>query len=99
MPRGGRREGSGRPAHVPTPEMRRQIETMIGFGIPKMAISKILNIGETTIKKHYSEEISTGTAKANAQVAGFLFNAAKAGNVTACIFWLKARAGWEAVAD
>jgi hypothetical protein len=33
-------------------------------------------------------------AKANAQVAGFLFNAAKNGNVTAQIFWLKTRAKW-----
>jgi hypothetical protein len=32
--------------------------------------------------------------KANAQVAGFLFNAAKSGNVTAQIFWLKTRAKW-----
>jgi hypothetical protein len=32
--------------------------------------------------------------KANAQVAGYLFNAAKNGNVTAQIFWLKTRAKW-----
>src|ERR1700716_3453967 len=30
-----------------------------------------------------------------AQVAGFLFNAAKNGNVTAQIFWLKTRARWK----
>ena len=35
-----------------------------------------------------------GESKANAQVAGFLFNAAKNGNVTAQIFWLKTRARW-----
>ncbi len=35
-----------------------------------------------------------GETKANAQVAGFLFNAAKNGNVTAQIFWLKTRARW-----
>src|SRR5258706_10229402 len=35
-----------------------------------------------------------GETKANAQVAGFLFNAAKNGNVTAQIFWLKTRAKW-----
>ena len=31
----------------------------------------------------------------NAQVAGFLFAAAKGGNVTAQIFWLKTRARWK----
>ena len=35
-----------------------------------------------------------GETKANAQVAGFLFNSAKNGNVTAQIFWLKTRARW-----
>ena len=30
-----------------------------------------------------------------AQVAGFLFNSAKSGNVTAQIFWLKTRARWK----
>jgi len=30
----------------------------------------------------------------NAQVAGFLFNSARSGNVTAQIFWLKTRARW-----
>ena len=36
-----------------------------------------------------------GVTKANAQVAGFLFTAAKNGNVTAQIFWLKTRARWK----
>ena len=40
------------------------------------------------------EELDLGETKANAQVAGFLFNAAKNGNVTAQIFWLKTRAKW-----
>ncbi len=39
-------------------------------------------------------KLDMGEAKANAQVAGFLFNAARNGNVTAQIFWLKTRARW-----
>jgi hypothetical protein len=35
-----------------------------------------------------------GETKANAQVAGFLFNSARSGNVSAQIFWLKTRARW-----
>jgi hypothetical protein len=42
-----------------------------------------------------SEELDLGETKANAQVAGFLFAAAKSGNVTAQIFWLKTRARWK----
>jgi hypothetical protein len=41
------------------------------------------------------KELDLGTAKANAQVAGFLFNSARNGNVTAQIFWLKTRVGWK----
>jgi hypothetical protein len=33
-------------------------------------------------------------AEANATVSGYLFAAAKGGNVTAQIFWLKTRAHW-----
>jgi hypothetical protein len=33
-------------------------------------------------------------AEANATIAGYLFDAAKSGNVAAQIFWLKARAHW-----
>jgi|RhiMethySRZTD1v2_1073278.scaffolds.fasta_scaffold1423914_2 hypothetical protein len=41
------------------------------------------------------DELDLGSTKANAQVAGFLFSAAKSGNVTAQIFWLKTRARWK----
>jgi DNA-binding NarL/FixJ family response regulator len=89
----------GRPPHEATPELRQQIETMVGYGIPHAMIGRILGISERTIRNHYKQEIATGTAKANVQIAGFLFAAAKAGNITAQIFWLKARAGWEEAAS
>jgi hypothetical protein len=46
------------------------------------------------MRKHYRDELDLGETEANAQVAGFLFNSAKSGNVTAQIFWLKTRARW-----
>jgi len=46
------------------------------------------------LRKHYRDELDMGETKANAQVAGFLFTAARNGNVTAQIFWLKTRARW-----
>ena len=46
------------------------------------------------MRKHYRDQLDLGHVKANAQVAGFLFTAAKKGNVPAMMFWLKCRAGW-----
>ena len=53
-----------------------------------------VGIDPKTLRKHYRDELDLGETKANAQVAGFLFNAARNGNVTAQIFWLKTRARW-----
>ena len=84
----------GRRAHIPDPAQRRQVEAMAGYGIPEIHISRVLNIDPITLRKHYRDALDLGETKANAQVAGFLFNAAKNGNVTAQIFWLKTRAKW-----
>ena len=54
----------------------------------------MVGIDPKTLRKHYRDELDLGETKANAQVAGFLFNAARNGNVTAQIFWLKTRARW-----
>jgi hypothetical protein len=84
----------GRRAHHPDPAQRRQVETMAAYGIPEHEISQVLGLDAKTLRKHYREELDLGGTKANAQVAGFLFNAARNGNVTAQIFWLKTRARW-----
>jgi hypothetical protein len=84
----------GRRAHIPDPAMRRQVETMAAYGIPETDISRVVNIDPKTLRKHYRDELDLGETKANAQVAGFLFNSAKNGNVSAQIFWLKTRARW-----
>ena len=84
----------GRRAHKPDPAMRRQVEAMAAYGIPEMDIARVFSIDPKTLRKHYREELDLGETKANAQIAGYLFNAAKNGNVTAQIFWLKTRAKW-----
>jgi hypothetical protein len=84
----------GRRAHKPDPAQRRQVEAMAAYGIPADDISRGLGIDAKTLRKHYRDELDLGETKANAQVAGFLFSAAKNGNVTAQIFWLKTRARW-----
>src|SRR5262245_15463218 len=84
----------GRRAHKPDPAKRRQVEAMAAYGIPEVDIGRVLGIDAKTLRKYYREELDLGSTKACAQIAGFLFNAAKNGNVTAAIFWLKTRARW-----
>ena len=84
----------GRRAHKPDPALRRQVEAMAAYGIPETDIARVIHVDPKTLRKHYREELDLGESKANAQVAGFLFSAAKNGNVTAQIFWLKTRARW-----
>ena len=67
---------------------------MAAYGIPEIDIAPVLGIDPKTLRKYYREELDLGETKANAQVAGFLFNSARSGNVTAQIFWLKTRARW-----
>jgi hypothetical protein len=82
----------GRRAHRPDPALRRQVETLAAYGIRETDISRVVSIDPKTLRKHYRDELDLGETKANAQVAGYLFAAAKNGNVTAQIFWLKTRA-------
>ena len=84
-----------RKAHQPDPAQRRQVEAMAAYGIPEDDISRVVGIDPKTLRKHYRDELDLGQTKANAQVAGFLFNSARNGNVTAQIFWLKTRAQWK----
>src|SRR4051812_24579579 len=67
---------------------------MAAYGIPAHDISRVVGVDAKTLRKHYRDELDMGETKANAQVAGYLFNSAKSGNVTAQIFWLKTRAKW-----
>src|SRR5947207_13830242 len=84
----------GRRAHKPDPAQRKQVEAMAAYGIPEADISRVVRIDPKTLRKHYRDELDMGETKANAQVAGFLFNSARSGNVSAQIFWLKTRARW-----
>lgn len=84
----------GRRRHQPDPSQRKQVEAMAAYGIPEIDIARVIGIDPKTLRKCYRDELDLGETKANAQVAGFLFNSARNGNVTAQIFWLKTRAKW-----
>ncbi len=55
-------------------------------------IAKIIGCAPKTLRKRLRDELDLGVAEANATMAGYLFAAAKAGHITAMIFWLKTRA-------
>ena len=68
---------------------------MAGFGVPQEDIATLLEIDAKTLRKHFRTELDRGTIEANAKVAQTLFTMATVDkNVAACIFWMKARAGW-----
>jgi hypothetical protein len=81
-------------AFVVNDAMREQVRYLAGLGVPQDDIAKIIRCAPKTLRKRFRDELDRGIAEANATVAGYLFAAAKAGNVTAQIFILKTRAHW-----
>lgn len=84
----------GRPEHEVTHERREIVKLHAMIGTQQEVIADILGIDAKTLRKHYREELDLSLAKANAVIGGSLFNKAKAGDITAQIFWLKTRARW-----
>jgi hypothetical protein len=91
----------GRPPHQSSEQNRKTVEAMAGFGIPQHDIARVIGITAETLRTHYGEELDTGGIRANAAIAKNLFRIAQGNGreaVTACIFWLKCRAGWREAA-
>ena len=81
-------------SHVPTATSCAQVEALAGYGVQYIELARFVGVSLPTLRKYYRRELDAGTVRANAAVAGTLFKLATEGNVTACIFWLKVRAGW-----
>jgi hypothetical protein len=89
----------GRPPHQPTTKDRTYVESLASYGVPEEDIARVMGINHLTLGKHYRRELDLGHVKTNAQVAGFLFTAAKKGSVPAMMFWLRCRAKWSEPRD
>jgi hypothetical protein len=83
-----------RTAFVVDEAMREKVRYFAGLGVRQDDIAKIIGCAPKTLRKRFRDELDRGVAEANATICGYLFAAAKAGNVTAQIFWLKTRAHW-----
>ena len=71
---------------------------MAAYGVPQVDIGLVIGCDPKTLRLHFQSELEIAAVEANAKVAQSLFKRATEGNgkdsVTACIFWLKCRAGW-----
>jgi hypothetical protein len=77
-----------------TDTLREKVRYLAGLGVPQDDVAKIIGCAPKTLRKRFRDELDRGVAEANATISGSLFGAAKGGNVTAQIFWLKTRARW-----
>lgn len=93
---GGARPGAGRPAFEPTDADRKQVEALSGYGLPVHQIAALIRggISVDTLYAHFQDEMLSGKAKANSQIAQTLFQKAKAGSETAMIWWTKSQMRW-----
>lgn len=79
----------------PSDEQRRTVKALAAVGVPHDAIAGYIDVDPKTLRKAFRLELDHGALEATAKVGQTLFSIATVDrNVAACIFWLKARAGW-----
>ena len=83
-----------RKAFIVTDAMREKVRYLAGFGVPQDDIARIVGCAPKTLRKRCRDELDRGLAEANAQMCGYLFASAKAGNIAAIIFSIKTRLNW-----
>lgn len=89
----------GRPEHKPTDQDRASVKAMASYGVPEREICVVIGIDAKTLRKHYRDELDKAHIEANTKVAQSLYDqAVKSGNVSAAIWWTKARMGWKETA-
>jgi len=68
----------GRPRFLPTEEQRRNVETMVGLGIPQEHICAMVRdqrdrpISDRTLRKYFKKEIEQGSTRLCAQMGRFI---------------------------
>src|SRR3954469_19432920 len=78
-----------RKAFVVTEELQEKVRRLAARGVPQEDIAKIIGCAPQTLRRRFRQELNSGAAEANVVVAASLFDAAKAGNVSAQKFWSK----------
>jgi hypothetical protein len=93
---GGAQPGAGRPEFEPIDAERKQVEALSGYGLPIDQIAVLVRDGIhiDTLRKHFSNELVSGKAKANSGIGRTLFQKAMGGDTTAMIWWSKTQMRW-----
>lgn len=90
------RRGRGKEPRQITEQMRKQVESMTGYGIGQIEIARLLVMDVKTLRKYFRDELDTGSTRANTLMAEALWkNGVRHNNVQAQIWWTKARMGWK----
>ena len=82
-----------------TDAVREKVQYLAGVGVRQDDIARIIGCSPKTLRKRCRDELDRGVAEANATMFGYLFAAAKGGNIAAIIFWLKTRANLRETPD
>ena len=101
MARGGKRAGSGQPAHQPTDKTRQMVQVLKANGNAHKVIAMIIGISEDTLAKHYRHELDTGFEQVRSMIGAALVKSALGGNIGAIRYWLACRDGaaWKQADD
>lgn len=87
----------GRPIKEPTPEQRKQVETLSGYGLTQEQIARMLGLHVQTLRKWCALEMKTGKDKAYTQAVNSLFANIKKGKEASIFFYLKTQHCWREV--
>lgn len=97
MPRKNTGQPNGRKVFKPTDDERKTVSLMASVGIPHAGIALCIReegIAQKTLIKHFSQELKTAAIQANTKIGGTIYQSAISGNMSAAIWWSRARMGW-----
>ena len=76
------KRGRGRPEFKATPARRRRVEELVSGGMSHDDIARVLGCSDETLRKHFEDELRTGSAKKRAEADALLWESARAGNAS-----------------
>lgn len=85
------------PIYLPTDDIAKKVRAMAGFGLMDEEIAAVLDMKVEVLREAFANDLVTAGPQMLAQVAQSMFKMATDANkpnVTAAIFWLKCRGGW-----